>query len=207
MLLGRNEIQSLRSDTFHGLVSLRDIHLQRNAKWEMYCDYDFGDRSLFPNLKSLYIDGAANQCVHPWLQHLMETRPDLNIEYQEEDREMESCQVITLNDLPSSISKHTTIQLQFEGPQLFFGHKAYWISENVDKCSDFRDILNFESVDLIGHPQVSVADDGVQEFTFSKAGRYFLVYKYGAKEPFLPYFQYSIEVKVETARVGQKDVA
>ena len=53
VLLDDNNINALHHDIFKPLKSLTDIHLQHNHQFEMYCDYHFTNKSVFPHLQRL----------------------------------------------------------------------------------------------------------------------------------------------------------
>lgn len=140
LILSHNQIESVDFDVFHPLQSLKDIHLQQNTRWEMYCGYGFADSSRFPELAALYIHGMAHRCVPQWVNDLRRDRPDLEIELERKEK-LEMCPAITIEDLPRSVPQHTSLLLQFEGPSLFLQHRAYWISKKVNSCSDFRGMM------------------------------------------------------------------
>ena len=52
--LDDNDIHKLNYDVFKPLRSLESIHLQRNKNLEMYCDYHFTNKSIFPGLEAMY---------------------------------------------------------------------------------------------------------------------------------------------------------
>lgn len=89
------------------------------------------------------------------------------------------------------IYENETVSIAFEGPTIFIKHTAYWISADVDQCSDFRVINNRT---IIGHPTIAVNDRGLAKFHFSRNGQFILVYKYGNLAPYIPYYQYSVVV-------------
>ena len=193
LILDHNQFTVLKSNIFHPLQSLNDIHLQQNTRFEMYCDYDLGNSSLFPKLTHIYMHDMAHQCIQPWLTNLEQKRTDLTIQYDADGETLNLCPLIEIEDLPDPVPVNTSLLLQFKGSKLFIQHKAYWISHAVDKCSDFRDIHNFGDID-IGHDVVAINDDGKREFIFNKKGTYILIYKYGKMTPFLPYYKYIINI-------------
>ena len=189
LIIDHNEIEWLESDIFHPLTSLTDIHLQHNKRFEMYCDYGFGDSTLFPHLRSIYMHQMSHKCIQPWINNLQQKRHDLNIHHQIENE----CPLIQIYDLPNLVQRNTSLFIQFDGPSIFINHRAYWISSEIDTCSDFRSLRNFNK-NQTGHEEVEINNDGKMEFLFGTKGKYFLVYKYGDDSPYLPYKKYMIDV-------------
>ena len=188
LIISNNQIQWLNSKIFYPLKSLTDIHLQHNPKFEMYCDYGFANSSLSPQLRSIYIHEMSHKCIHPWMKELEENRPDLKLNHELD----KLCPMIEIEDLPLSVSQNTSLPIQFKGPNIFIKHKAYWISSNIDPCSDFREPYNFK-VDDIGHQEIEIDNKGNAQFVFDKKGQFMLVYQYG-EAPYLLYDQYVLDV-------------
>lgn len=193
LIMDHNEFKSLNSKIFYPLSSLIDVHLQNNDKFEMYCDYSFGNYSLFPRLKSIYIHQISNKCIHPWIIQLQENRKDLNINHEINNK----CPIIKIiGNLPLSLLLNSSLSIQFkgiEGNDIFIKHRAYWISSNIDKCSDFREPHNFKSNE-IGHQEIEIDNTGNANFLFTKKGEFMLVYKYGDNAPYLLYNDYILNI-------------
>ena len=100
-------------------------------------------------------------------------------------------ELIEIPELPDKHEPFKALKIQFTGPSLFIHHKAYWVSNSVDPCSDFTNPSKISS--SIPHTNIiPIHIEGHGTFTFKTPGQYNLVYQYGKDSPFIYYNKYSI---------------
>lgn len=64
-ILNKNNFHFFHQHLFHPLPALTDIHMEGNVRLEMYCDYDWSNHTLFPNLRSMYVlYFVINMCLN-----------------------------------------------------------------------------------------------------------------------------------------------
>jgi len=139
-----------------------------------------------PSLQKIHLLENSMTCSQPWMDHFL-TKGQLVME------DMRKCFVPRIVDRPSMAYSLKPFTLDFQGPLDFRYHKAYWVSADVDHCSPFEDVEKMPPGKIEGLP-VELNSRGRAVFVIEKPGDYFLVYKYGVLQPFLPMFEIEMEV-------------